>query len=522
MALPIVLSVAVVVLAALRVGVDGTHVIGDGVALTPPMGWNSWNHFRCGLNEELIRSTADLLASSGLQKAGYVYVNLDDCWQHSRTPEGVIVQDETKFPNFTGMIAYIKSKGLMFGLYTDRGTYTCQHRPGSYSHEMIDAKTYAAWGVDYVKNDDCNVPKGGNADTDYGHMFEGIHASGRPMVHSVKGSEPIANAHNVSNMRRVGHDIGDNFGSMLSLVMQGEKQNLSQYAHPGFWNDLDMLEIGNGGMTLEEYKTHMAFWCILKAPLLLGNDLTKMTADILAILTNAEVLAINQDPMGVQGKMVHQEFTNSTKSPRDVVAVKCSSSVTQQWVYDKTNMTIMNKGIGLCIDCHQGRGQVMAMPCDGSSKQQWVLDAGGEIHSQSASSKTCLDVYNYSGPVVQMFDCKDEKGKYGNQQFNVTTSGEIVPNVPGDLCLDLGEGTAQLYVFAGPLSGNAHAAMLFSELDPSVSSKITAMWSDMGLDPTTAYIVRDLWENKDIGTFNGSFSAGVAGHSNVFVKLTPV
>jgi alpha-galactosidase len=269
------------------------------VAKTPPMGWNSWNHYHCNLNETLIKQTADAFISKGLNKAGYVYVNLDDCWQISRASDGTIQWDTTKFPNGIPSLAeYIHNLTLKFGLYTDRGTKTCQGRPGSYGYEQKDAQTYASWKVDYVKNDDCNIPSGGDANTDYGKMYKAINATGRPMIHSVKGSEPIAEADTVSNMRRTGHDIQDTYASMMDLV---ETNNANaKYAHAGFWNDIDMLEIGNGGMTAAEERTHMTMWCICKAPLILGNDIMSMSAADLALVTDSEAIAINQDSLGIQ------------------------------------------------------------------------------------------------------------------------------------------------------------------------------------------------------------------------------
>jgi len=247
--------------------------------------------------------------SLGLAKVGFQYVNLDDCWQNSRTTEGVIVADPSKFPSgIPALATYVHNKGLKFGIYTDRGTETCQKRPGSYGHEEIDAQTYAKWGVDLVKNDDCNIPSGGDAHKDYGKMYTALKATGRAFIHSVKGSEPIAEAQQVSNMRRVGHDIGDNWASMTSLIDIGAK--LAQYAHAGFWNDLDMLEVGNGGMTTTEYTSHFSMWCAMKAPLILGNDLSKMNNETVSILLNDEVVAINQDPDGKQAVLVDTQGTN--------------------------------------------------------------------------------------------------------------------------------------------------------------------------------------------------------------------
>lgn len=269
-------------------------------AKTPPMGWNTWNHYHCNLNETVVKQTAQAFIDKGLNKAGYSYINLDDCWQISRDSSGTIQWDTTRFPSgIPSLATFVHGLGLKFGLYTDRGTQTCQKRPGSFGYEQKDAQTYAKWEVDYVKNDDCNIPSDGDANTDYGKMYKAINASGRPMIHSVKGSEPIAEADTVSNMRRTGHDIQDTYDSMMDLVETNN--NNAKYAKPGFWNDIDMLEIGNGGMTIAEERTQMSMWCLCKAPLILGNDIMSMSAADLALVTDSEAIAINQDSLGTQG-----------------------------------------------------------------------------------------------------------------------------------------------------------------------------------------------------------------------------
>ncbi len=279
------------------------------LASTPPMGWNSWNKFECNINENLIRETADAMVSSGMKAAGYEYVNIDDCWQISRTADGTIVADPERFPSGIEALAeYVHSKGLKLGIYTDAGRLTCQRRPGSYQHEIQDINTYAAWGIDYVKIDWCSS-EGLDPEVQYAKLGEAIAHASHPILFSlcnwgVKAPWRWGTRVGGNSWRTTG-DIEDKYDRM-SLI--GFSQNgLEQFAAPGHWNDPDMLEVGNGGMTRDEYHTHMALWAILAAPLLAGNDLRSMTPETKNMLTNAEVIAVDQDPMGRQGHRVWQE-----------------------------------------------------------------------------------------------------------------------------------------------------------------------------------------------------------------------
>jgi len=275
------------------------------VALTPPMGWNSWNHFGCDVSEALIRETADAIVSSGMRDAGYKYVVIDDCWQVSRDPSGTIVADPQRFPHGIKALAdYVHSKGLKFGIYTDAGTKTCQGRPGTLGFEERDAQTYAGWGVDYVKEDWCNADRL-DARTQYTKFRLALDRTGRPIVLSICEwgvNQPWDWAPSVGNLWRTTDDISDNWASMLSNLDQSAQH--STVARPGAWNDPDMLEIGNGGMTADEYRAHMSLWAMQAAPLIAGNDLRTMSAETKSILTNAEVIAVDQDSLGAQGTLV--------------------------------------------------------------------------------------------------------------------------------------------------------------------------------------------------------------------------
>jgi alpha-galactosidase len=285
-------------------GQAGLHTL----ALTPPMGWNSWNKFACGVSEQLIRETADAVVSSGMKDAGYQFVNIDDCWQVSREADGTIVADAKQFPSGIKALAdYVHSKGLKLGIYTDAGRMTCQKRPGSYEHEAQDIKTYAAWGVDYVKIDWCYA-EDLDPEVQYPKFRDAIAQSGRPIVFSICNwgvKAPWSWGPKTGNLWRTTGDISDNYDRMSVI---GFAQNgLEKYAGPGHWNDPDMLEVGNGGMNREEYRTHMALWAILAAPLLAGNDIRSMSDETKALLTNPEVIAVDQDRKGEQGHRVWDE-----------------------------------------------------------------------------------------------------------------------------------------------------------------------------------------------------------------------
>jgi alpha-galactosidase len=277
------------------------------LALTPPMGWNSWNHFYCNVSDSLIRGTADAMVSSGMRDAGYKYVIIDDCWQTSRDARGTIVADSARFPHGIKALAdYVHSKGLQFGIYTDAGTKTCQGRPGTYGYEEQDARTYAGWGVDYVKEDWCNA-KGLNAPKRYAIFRKALDKTGRPIVLSIcewGSNQPWEWAPAVGNLWRTTDDIEDRWASMLSNLDQSSQH--SSVARPGAWNDPDMLEVGNGGMTDDEYRAHMSLWAMQAAPLIAGNDLRTMSEATRIILTNPEVIGVDQDSLGAQGILVQE------------------------------------------------------------------------------------------------------------------------------------------------------------------------------------------------------------------------
>ncbi len=273
----------------------------DQLAKTPPMGWNSWNKFHCDVSEILIMQMADAMVSSGMKDAGYEYIVIDDCWQVSRDENGEIVPDKDRFPHGMKYVAdYVHSKGLKFGIYSSAGTVTCQRRPGGFGHEYQDARTYARYGVDYLKYDWCGSTTQ-DARSSYTNMRNALYAAGRPIVFSIcewGQNKPWEWAGDVGHLWRTTGDISDSWNSMTDIFDQ--QKELARYAGPGKWNDPDMLEVGNGGMTTEEYRTHFSLWCMLASPLIAGNDLANMTPETKSILLNKEMIAVNQDTLGMQ------------------------------------------------------------------------------------------------------------------------------------------------------------------------------------------------------------------------------
>jgi len=316
----------------------------NGLAKTPPMGWNSWNKFAGRIDDATVRAIADAMATNGMKEAGYVYINIDDTWEAGRDAQGNILTNK-KFPDMTALADYVHKKGLKLGIYSSPGPNTCAGYEGSYGHEEQDARTYAAWGIDYLKYDWCGAR---TLYTDeempaiYQKMGDALLKTGRPIVYSLcqygrldvwKWGADVG-----GNLWRTTGDIRDTWDSMTNI---GFRQNeLASYAKPGHWNDPDMLEIGNGGMNDAEYRTHLSLWAMLAAPLLAGNDLRNMSPATLEILTNKEVIAIDQDRLGEQAKQVWKSsdqeiWTRPLSGGASAVAIfnrgKDEAKITVKW-----------------------------------------------------------------------------------------------------------------------------------------------------------------------------------------------
>ena len=281
--------------------VPDLHDVPDnGLVRTPPMGWNSWNHFAGRVTDAIVRQTADDIVSSGMKDAGYLYVNIDDTWEGPRDASGAITTNK-KFPDMKALADYVHSKGLKIGIYSSPGPLTCAGYPGSFGHEVQDAKTYAEWGIDYLKYDWCSageVYKDSDLQAVYQKMGDALRDSGRPIVFSLceygrgdvwKWGDKVG-----GNLWRTTGDIQDKWSSLEKIGFA--QAEINSYQKPGHWNDPDMLEVGNGGMTADEYRLHMSLWALLSAPLLAGNDLEGMTAETKSILMNKDVIEVDQDP----------------------------------------------------------------------------------------------------------------------------------------------------------------------------------------------------------------------------------
>mmetsp|Transcript_11199 Transcript_11199/g.28718 ORF Transcript_11199/g.28718 Transcript_11199/m.28718 type:complete len:497 (-) Transcript_11199:255-1745(-) len=285
----------------------------NGLGLKPPLGWNSWNTLECNVNEEDVRAAADLVVDLGLKDLGYTYINVDDCWHGERLANGTITHDAAKFPSGIKALAdYVHSKGLLFGIYSDAGQKTCAGRPGSWGYETNDANTYAEWGVDLLKYDNCyctgDCP---GVKEKYPVMREALNATGRPIFFSMCEwgvEDPATWARPIANSWRTTPDITPSWPSIVNISK--ENNRWAAYAGPGGWNDPDMLEVGvaankyGPGLTPTQERTHFVLWALMKAPLLIGADLRNISQHALDLLSNKDIIAVNQDPLGVQGRLV--------------------------------------------------------------------------------------------------------------------------------------------------------------------------------------------------------------------------
>lgn len=300
------------ILLLLLLPVIGRAQTRESLSLTPQMGWSSWNNFQGNINEDIIKSIADAMVASGLKDAGYTYINIDDCWHGKRDADGFIQADPKHFPHGIKALAdYVHSRGLKLGIYSDAGSETCAGRPGSLGHEYQDALQYARWGIDYLKYDWCNTTNV-NAQGAYQLMRDALQAAGRPIFFSMcewGDNHPWRWAKGIGDSWRIGPDIWCSFDSthVFPTYIQcsiidciNRNDSLRSYAGPGHWNDPDMLEVGNG-LSVNQDRAHFTMWCMMASPLILGNDVRNMSDETKAILTNRDLIAIDQDKLGVQG-----------------------------------------------------------------------------------------------------------------------------------------------------------------------------------------------------------------------------
>jgi alpha-galactosidase len=474
----------------------------NGLAATPQMGFNDWNAYGCNVSASLIESTALAMHDDGMQAAGYEYVNIDDCWMSSnRNSAGQLVPDPTKFPagangeNGIEVVAdYVHSLGLKLGIYEDAGTNTCAGYPGSLGHETTDADSFASWGVDYLKYDDCNMD-GSNIQTDYATMRDALAATGRSILFSLcnQGQDSVWTWGAADgDSWRTTNDINASYSSMLSNFHQNVA--LAAYAGPGHWNDPDMLEVGNG-MSATEDQSEFSLWAEMAAPLISGTNIAGASSSTLSILENKNIIAIDQDPLGAQGVEVastggldvlakplangdvavalfNETGSSATISTTAAAVGKSGASsytLVDQWsgatsttsgaisATVPANGTVVYRvsggagstvyptgeinaiGAGKCLDVDDFSTtpgtQAWIWDCNGGSNQIWSQTASGQLTIYSGSTQMCLDAFNNEttpGTEVDVWPCNGGS----NQQWTLNSNGTIT-GVQSGLCLDV-------------------------------------------------------------------------------------
>ncbi len=426
------------------------QALDNGLAKTPPMGWNDWNAFGCNVSEQLIKQTADYIVSSGLKDAGYSYVNIDDCWMASnRDSGGNLVADSGKFPDgISGTAAYVHGKGLKLGIYESAGTATCAGYPGSLNHEQQDANSFASWGVDYLKYDNCNN-QGVPWEQRYNTMRDALAHTGRPIVFSMCewGEDNVWTwGAGTGNLWRTTGDINASFGSMLSIFHSNVQ--LAQYAKPGAWNDPDMLEVGNG-MSFTEDRSEFSLWSEMAAPLISGTDLRGASAATMSLYGNRDVIAVDQDSLGKQGTEV------SSSGGLDVMTKPLSNGDVSVVLFNENSSTATISTSAAAVGLPSASsyklnnlwshalsttsGTISAqVPGHGSVMYRVSAGSGSSIGSThpliGASSNRCVDAFDNQtapGTKMEIWDC----GGGANQAVTLTSAGEL-RLYGGTQCLD--------------------------------------------------------------------------------------
>ncbi|PRY36653.1 alpha-galactosidase [Umezawaea tangerina] len=430
----------------------------NGLGRTPQLGWNDWNSFGCNVTDSLIRQTADTMVSSGMASAGYTYVNIDDCWsEKSRDGSGNLVPSRSKFPNGVKAVAdYVHGKGLKLGIYSSAGTTTCAGYPASLGNEQRDANLWASWGVDYLKYDNCGDHQGRTGQERYTAMRDALAKSGRSIFYALCnwGNDNVKQwGPATGNSWRTTGDIAGNWNSVTGIL--DAQPGWASAAGPGAWNDPDMLEVGNG-LSDTESLAHFSLWALLNAPLIAGNDLRTMSAATRTILTNTEVIAVNQDWGGRQGnRLVDNGNTEIWTKPmangsvavvllnRNSGTTTVSTSASQIGLgsasgYSVRDLWAHTSGTttGAISASVPGHGAAMYVVSGGNGGNP----GGSTFALRGQGSNRCLDITGASqanGTLAEIWDCNGQ----GNQTFTATNAGEL--RVYGAKCLDVsGGGTA--------------------------------------------------------------------------------
>ena len=509
-----VMVAAIFAAAAVLLPSSPALALNNGLALTPPMGWNDWNSFGCNVNATLIEQTADTIVSAGLQAAGYRYVNIDDCWMSSsRSATGHLVPDPAKFPGgITAVADYVHAKGLGLGIYESAGTATCAGYPGSLNHERTDAADFAAWGVDYLKYDNCNN-QGVDWQVRYNAMRDALAATGRPIVYSLCewGQDNVWTwGAGTGNLWRTTGDIQANYGSMLSIFHANV--GLYPYAGKGAWNDPDMLEIGNG-MSYQEDRAEFSLWSEMAAPLLSGTDLRSATPQTLSIYRNASVIAVDQDALGVQGHEIASAggldvltkpmangdvsvvLFNENAGAATITTSATAAGASAASSYRLTDLwsNLVTTTTGAISARIPGHGVVMYRVSPGSGSSVGVAH-----RMVTPAGNRCLDVYNNEttpGTKIEIWDCNTG----GNQQWTPTAAGEL-RTYGGTQCLDANGSASGSKVTLWSCNGGTNQQW---QLNPDGS--VTGVQSGLCLDVTGGNVPAG-WVNGtpvEIWTCNG-------------------
>eukprot|EP01112_Ceratiomyxa_fruticulosa_P001702 TRINITY_DN11865_c0_g1_i1.p1 TRINITY_DN11865_c0_g1~~TRINITY_DN11865_c0_g1_i1.p1 ORF type:complete len:975 (-),score=191.55 TRINITY_DN11865_c0_g1_i1:18-2942(-) len=521
------------------------HSLNNGVGLTPPMGWNSFvvvGTGQQGMTADVVMGYASSLSDSvnGLSKFGYTYIVLEGAWAKTDRANNGQLQVTDNFPKgMKDVVDKVHNLGLKMGLSTDAGYTTCQGYPGFEGHEQQDAQAFAGWGVDYLEIYNCNYdPDGPDAQERYGNMTVAVQAAGRPMflsMRDVNGAPSWAaeyvNAWNPMEEQ----DIADAWHSVLWNL--DNVANLYLSAGPGGWNNPNFLEIGQGSMTLTEYKTQFTLWCILKAPLFFSAEIPQVDSDYYNILSNAEAIAVSQDPRGAQGKRISTTVPRYTRK-RDVepldlqnylVATSCDNTMISQKWQVWSNGTITSALDGRCITI---------LNCDDTSyvtigvSECLLVDDGTcnyasqfwDFHSTTITSRysgACMDINDNQGPLVVGTDCVE--GEYQQQIKYNSQTGALYSLATPKFCLAVKNGQE---IWAAPMSDNSFAIVLFNRNDLAYAP-ITVQWKNVF--PTFSnyttynysFAVRDLWLHQDQGFYSSNYSAVVEPHGVVMLRVTP-
>ena len=504
-----------ITLTLLTLTLTTTHGYNNGMGKTPAMGFNSWNHYAAAVNQTVMVSTAEALVSTGLAAKGYVYVGLDDGWAWNRTANGTITAEPATFPDgIAALAARVHALGLRFGIYSSLGTKTCLGRPGTLGYETQDADTYALWGVDLVKMDNC-ANENISPEVRYPKMSKALNATGRPMLFAMcewGDDNPATWAPAIAQQWRISVDIKDFWVSVMHNADESNKW-WKQAAPYGF-NQADILEVGNGGLTRDENIAHFALWAIIKSPLLIGCSVVDMPQDILSLLGNQALIAWNQDPLGVQGHLV--------------------ASYADPDALSGTPLSSQDLALKPCLaDAPRG---LFSTPR--SEAQAWIpgapLGTGAAARATNtvfdrstgflvSSDRATCSALGPSGTSLVSFPCK-ESDQVSTSPFTVDPEFGSLFSVAQDgrrMCLSIKDDdlTFDLQVWAGPLDNGRFAVLLLNR--GLIPRHITAHWSDVGLKDGTPMTVVDVITNISHGTSSSSFSALVSSHGVVALELSP-